>query len=306
VKISQLREILDRRGLHLSRDLGQNFLVDEQQAHRLAALAGVRPGDTVIEVGTGLGSLTRALVACGARVVTVEVDAGVVRALREEELLPDGVELIHADALELDIGELADAADGPVRLVANLPYSAATPLLRTLLDLRDKLVDWSVMLQRELAQRLVASPGTKDYSSFTVLHQLTVDVYRAMELSARCFFPAPKVDSTFLQMTPRRNLASANIGAEELAAVERVVRVAFAQRRKTMMNGLLAGDVARGGRAQLEELYRALDLDAKVRAEMLSPGTFLAIARELARSEDPTGRPEATAPEVEGGRDGTG
>ena len=123
------RALLRRRGLHLSRELGQNFLTEHQTADRLAAAAGVRAGDSVIEVGVGLGALTRALAARGASVVGIEIDSGLVRALQEEEgLLPSGAELIHGDALDLDWHALIDRLPAPVRVVANLPYSAATPL----------------------------------------------------------------------------------------------------------------------------------------------------------------------------------
>ena len=168
-----LREILDRHGLHLSRDLGQNFLTDADLALDLARRAGAREGDFVIEVGTGLGVLTRAIAGIVDRVRTVEVDAGLVRALEAESLLPDNVELVHADAREIDWRAwIAEAEGRPVRLIANLPYSVATPLLRTLLDLRDVLADWSVMIQAEVAERLVAQTGDRAYGSLTVLHRL--------------------------------------------------------------------------------------------------------------------------------------
>ena len=128
-------------------------------AERLAVAAGVRSGDAVIEVGTGLGVLTSALAARADDVVTIEIDSGLVAALRADEALAANVELIHADALDLDLRALVTrlgAPGRPVRVVANLPYSAATPMLRRLLDLRDVLTDWAVMLQREVARRLVA------------------------------------------------------------------------------------------------------------------------------------------------------
>ena len=128
---SVLRELLDRHGLHLSRDLGQNFLTDADLALDLARRAGAREGDFVIEVGTGLGVLTRAIASLADRVRTVEVDSGLVRALEAESLLPENVELVHADAREIDWPGWIEAAGAPVRLIANLPYSVATPLLRT-------------------------------------------------------------------------------------------------------------------------------------------------------------------------------
>lgn len=280
-----LRALLQRRGLHLSRDLGQNFLVDEGLAARLAQKAGVGSEGSVIEVGTGLGVLTRALAARGARVVTVEIDAGLVAALREEALLPEGVELIHDDALRLDWAALVARLEPPVRLVANLPYSAATPLLRRLLDYRDRLADWSVMVQRELALRMTARPGQADYGSFAVLHHLTVDVAEQARIAPGAFFPRPKVESSFVRVWPRRTPL---LEAGELPAVERVVRAAFAKRRKTIRNSLRAAGLALAGEG--DALAAALEeagIDPAARAETLSPERLLALARAVTKRMAP-------------------
>ena len=271
--------LLRRRGLHLSRDLGQNFLTSDSVADRIAAAAGVKEGDTVIEVGVGLGALSRALVRRGARVVGIEIDSGLVRALEEEALLPDAVELIHADALELDWHALLDRLPAPVRVVANLPYSAATPMLRRLIDLRDRLVDWSVMVQRELALRIVSGPGSSDYGSLAVLHRLTVDVDRVLDLSPAEFFPRPKVDSSFVRVWPRPTRL---VEDDELPQVERVVRTAFSKRRKTILNCLRGGGLGDGfDRDRIESALRACDVDPQVRAEALSPEKLLEVARAL-------------------------
>jgi len=173
-------------------------------------------------VGVGLGRLTHALARRGARVVGIEVDAGIVRALDEEALLPAGTRLIHADALRVDWPALLDELPRPVRVVANLPYSAATPLLRLMIDLRDRLADWSVMVQRELALRMTADTGQKDYGSLAVLHRLTVDVERVLEIDPAQFFPRPQVRSSFVRVWPRATplLAAGELAQlhEELAA----------------------------------------------------------------------------------------
>jgi 16S rRNA (adenine1518-N6/adenine1519-N6)-dimethyltransferase len=275
--IAETRRLLDLHGLHLSRDLGQNFLVDDQQADRLARLAGVEAGDSVLEVGTGFGVLTRALARRAARVTTIEIDSGVVRALEQESLLPENVTLMHADALEVDLAEAVAAHPKPVRLVANLPYSAATPLLRRLLDLRDELADWSVMIQKEVADRIISGPGTKAYGSFSVLHRLTVDVHCEAVLPPAAFFPAPKVDSSFIRVWPR---SASLLAPGELLQVERVVRAAFAQRRKTLTNSLRGGGfVERTERAALDEVIAAAEIPADQRAERVAPETFLTLTR---------------------------
>jgi len=279
VSAGAVRAFLARHGLAANRELGQNFLVDDALAARLVTLSGVEPEETVIEIGTGLGVMTRALAARGRRVVSFEIDAGLVRALREEALLPANVELRHEDALEVDIGALAVSLGGPVRLVGNLPYSISSPLLRRLLDARDRLRGWSVMLQRELGARLVAEPGSRDYGSLTVLHRLTVRVERVMDLRPGCFFPAPRVLSSFLRLTPRED---ATLDAVALAQVERVARAAFGARRKTLVNALRGGLGDDADPARIRLALASAGLEPGVRAERVEPARFVALAQALA------------------------
>jgi len=282
VSATQVRALLERHGLAPSRDLGQNFLVDPDLARALVREAGVEPGDRVIEVGAGLGILTRALAEIAECVVSLEVDSGLVRLLEAEALLPDRVELRHADALATDFASLAaelGGPDRPVRLVANLPYSVGSVVLRRVLDVRDALAGWAVMLQKEVAERLVAEPGSASYGSLTVLHALTCEVRRTRDLAPRCFHPPPGVTSAFLRITPR---ADSPLAPGELAGVERMVRAAFGQRRKTLVNALRGAGLSPAPdpetvRASLE----ALGHDPRVRAERLSPADHLALARRL-------------------------
>ncbi len=283
----ELRALLERHGLRLSRELGQNFLTDAALADELAQLAGASGGDLVIEVGTGLGVLTRALAARAARVRSVEIDRGLVRALRAEALLPDNVELVHADAREVDWSGWLAEAEAPVRVIANLPYSVATPLLRQLLDLRGALADWSVMLQREVAERLVAATGTRAYGSLAVLHRLTCDVEALAQVSAAHFFPRPKVDSSFVRVWPRRRTP---LEPGELERVEQLARAAFSQRRKRVSNGLARLAERRwperdkgGQRAALAACLQGVGIDPGARPERVEPEAWLALARAFDR-----------------------
>ena len=276
MNLADTRALLERRGLRLHRERGQNFLVDSARAERLADLAAVVPGDVVVEIGTGLGALTRALASRARRVVSLEIDAGLVAALREEALLPDNVELQHVDALEVDLAErVAGVPREHARVVANLPYATATPLLRLLLDQRDCFADWSVMLQREVAARLTARPGQRDYGSFAVLHALTARVEVLAELPPGAFFPVPRVVSSFVHIVP---VADDPLSSDELRAVERVARAAFGQRRKTLVNALRGGGFGQGASGAIEEL----GVDPGARAETLEPEVFRRLAGLLA------------------------
>lgn len=278
---AEVRALLERHGLRPRRDLGQNFLVDANVAALLVERAGVGPDDTVIEIGAGLGVLTRALAARAARVVSLEIDAGLVRLLRAEGRLPGNVTLLHADALKTDLRRLAREARGPVRVVANLPYASASPILRALLAARALLADWSVLVQREVAARIAARPGSRDYGSLAVLHALTVRVERTGDLRPGCFHPRPKVLSRSLRITPRPD-APVRLGAarDELDQVERVARAAFATRRKRLANALRARPDVIGARDP-EALLADLGIAPDARAESLAPERFLALARAL-------------------------
>lgn len=274
---SEVRSLLERHGLAARKDLGQNFLADERVAAKLAELAGVGPQDVVLEIGCGLGVLTRALAARARRVVAVEVDAGLVRAVRAEGLLPANAELHHGDALELDLPALLAAEPAPRRVVANLPYAVASPLLRRLLDARELLAGWSVMLQRELAARLSAAPGERDYGSLAVLHQLAARVERALDVHPRCFWPVPRVVSSFVRLTAREGAP----GTAELARIERVARAGFAHRRKTLVNSLRDAAGGEAWLARVEARLAALELPPAVRAEALAPAVWRDLAAAL-------------------------
>jgi 16S rRNA (adenine1518-N6/adenine1519-N6)-dimethyltransferase len=273
-----VRDVLARRGLAARRELGQNFLLDPRIAAEIAEQAGIGPRDAVIEIGPGLGVLTHALAARARRVAAIEIDAGLVRALAEEGEIPDSVELIHADALAFDLGALAARLGPEVRVVANLPYSISSPLLRRLLDLRTRLRGWVVLLQREVALRISAKPGSRDYGSLAVLHQLCTRVERLRALPPRCFHPAPKVSSMLVRITP---LDPAPLSTDELEAVERVVRAAFGKRRKMLVNALRAGLVPAPDQETLHGILDRLGIDRRARAEELTPRQHLEITRAL-------------------------
>jgi 16S rRNA (adenine1518-N6/adenine1519-N6)-dimethyltransferase len=278
---AEVRAFLGRHGLMARRDLGQNFLCDPALADKLAASAEIGPTDTVVEIGTGQGILTRALAARAARVVTLEVDAGLVRALGAERSLPENVELIHADALQVDLADLVEqarSAPSPVRVVANLPYSAATPLLRRLLDLRESLASWSVMIQKEVARRLVAPVTSRDYGSLTVLHAVSVDVRGGLDLRPGCFYPVPRVVSSFLHVTPRAGVGLTN---RELGELEGLVRAAFSHRRKTLMNSLRESGRLSHTSPEVLAILSSHGIGARARAQEVLPETWRALARDL-------------------------
>ena len=251
------------------KQLGQHFLVDENILGVIGRLAGLAPGDVALEVGPGLGALTTYLADRVGRVHAVELDRTLEPRLREALGGRDNVELVFGDALQLDLGSLDPP---PTKLVANLPYNAATPLVVESLDGLPTLESWTVMVQREVADRFFAPPRTKAYGAVSVLLQLTTERTGFHAVSSTVFRPRPSVQSAIVAFR-RRELP------DDFAAVKRVVGAAFAHRRKQLANSLELAGVA--SREQAAAALERIGRDASVRAEELTPDEFAALARTL-------------------------
>jgi 16S rRNA (adenine1518-N6/adenine1519-N6)-dimethyltransferase len=271
-----LREVIRSLGLIAKKSLGQNFLLDFNLTRRIARAAGPLQGVTVVEVGPGPGGLTRALLLEGAdRVVAIEKDRRCLPALEAiTALYPGRLEVVGADARELDYGALALPASA--RIVANLPYSVATPLLVSWLKSEpwppwfDRMV---LMFQREVADRIVAPPGGKDYGRLAVLSQWRAVPRILFTLPAEAFTPKPKVDSALVEFLPK----PAPEPSSDIASLEKVTAAAFGQRRKMLRSAL------RQITPDSETLLLALGLDPKARAEELAVADFVRIANVLKR-----------------------
>ena len=237
--VADISDLLARHGLHPSRALGQNFVVDPNTVRRIARLAGVGPGDRVVEIGAGLGSLTLALLETGAAVTAVEVDRHLLGPLREV-VEPHGATVVAGDALRLDWPALL--GEGPWALVANLPYNVATPLVADLLDGVPAITTMLVMVQREVGERLAASAGDEAYGAVSVKVAYWATARVVGKVGPTVFLPQPKVDSALVAIERRAVPAvdPALVGPERLFAV---VRAGFGQRRK-MLRRSLAGVVA--------------------------------------------------------------
>ena len=248
------------------KELGQHFLVDENILGVIGRLAELDPADVVLEVGPGLGVLTRYLAPRVAQVHAVELDRSLEPWLRD---IADNVTLHLGDALRLDLAELAPGAD---KLVANLPYNIATPLLVESLDGLPDVDLWCVMVQREVADRLFAKPSTKAYGAVSVLVQLATERSGLHPVSRTEFRPPPNVNSALVAFR-RTGLP------DDFPRLKKVVAAAFAHRRKTLPNSLELAGLA--SRERAVEALAAIGRDASVRAEALAPPEFLALAEAL-------------------------
>ena len=268
----RIRALLAAHGLRPVRALGQNYLADPNTARKVVRLAGVRAGETVLEVGPGLGSLTLALREAGVRVVAVEADGRLVPALEEALGGDPGVSVTVADALRVDLGALAPGAH---RLVANLPYGIAAPLVLRVLAEVPAVQELTVMVQREVGERLAAAPGSPAYGAPSAKVAALAEARVLAPVSRRVFIPEPHVDSVLVGVVRRRHPALAGLGYPEVA---RVVDAAFSQRRKTLRNALRTLGLDAAG---VEALGRAAGVDLGLRAERLDVPAFAALARNV-------------------------
>ena len=247
--------------------LGQNFLADPNLLDAIVRDAGLEPDDVVLEVGPGEGVLTERLAEAAGRVHTIEIDRGLEAALAPVASRPN-VDLHWGDAMKLDFAPLEPA---PTKVVANLPYAVATPLILRTIEELPTVASWTVMVQREIADRLRAGPGSRTYGSPSVLAQLACEVRLVRTVDPAVFRPRPRIESAILGL--RRTGPAADPATRDL------VRAAFAHRRKSLARSLEHGHpgVLVAARTALEEL--ALPADA--RAEALSPGDFAALSAKL-------------------------
>ncbi len=274
------KKILKRKGLAPNKKLGQNFLVHEHTPRRIVDLAELAPDDQVIEVGVGLGALTRPLAAAAGHVIGLEADSGIIRLHEEQQDLPDNVQLIHADVLKVDFSRFVKEGQG-LRIVANLPYSISTPFLFRLVE-HAELMDFAVvMLQKEVALRLMAQPRTKEYGAPTVLLAACAEVKPLLKIHPAEFHPRPKVDSMVVRIgfRPQPDRVQA-LGVFDRKLFSKVVHAAFGQRRKTLLNALASAALV-ADKNMLAQCIEAAGISPSARAETLTLEDFVQLSRSF-------------------------
>ncbi len=276
---AELKALLERHGFRFSRALGQNFLIEPSVPRRIAEASGADENTLALEVGPGVGCLTSELALRAKKVVAIELDNALRGVLAETLGGLENVEIVWGDAAKLDLAALVRERAGALRPVvcANLPYSVTTPLLAAFIEAGcfDRM---TVMIQREVAQRLAAAPGTKDYGAFTVFVNWHCEVKRLFDVPPECFMPRPRVTSSVAALTPR---AEPPCAVRDEALMFRCVRAAFSQRRKTLSNALSNG---LGGfeRAEVLAALDAAGIDPRTRGETLSGADFARLSDALA------------------------
>ena len=247
---------------------GQHFLHNKNILSRIVEYVAAKPGERIVEIGPGEGALTLPLLRAAGSLTVIELDRDLIEPLRTRASGVGELTIVHRDVLEVDIAALA--VGGTIRLVGNLPYNISTPILFHCLDHAAAIRDMHFMLQKEVVERMAAGPGSKTYGRLSVMLQLRCAVEPLFDVPPTAFTPPPKVDSAVVRLVP---LSPDRLPKVDFDVIDRVVRAAFGQRRKTLSNALK-------GVADADDLAAA-GIDPRLRAEQLAPATFVALAQHL-------------------------
>ena len=276
--------VLNRYGFSFQKKFGQNFLIDENVVEKIVRDAGVTKDDFVLEIGPGIGTMTQILCENAREVVAVEIDDKLIPILTEDTLSwYDNVTVIHEDILKLDIVKLANERNGgkPIKVVANLPYYITTPIIMGLFESHVPLDSITIMVQKEVADRMQVGPGTKDYGALSLAVPYYAKPQILLNVPASCFMPRPNVDSAVIQLT-RYEKPPVEVADEHL--MFRLIRASFNQRRKTMTNSVGNSPELSVSKEQMAAALEKCGLSATVRGEALTLAQFAELANVL--SED--------------------
>ena len=263
----QIRTLLAQHGLRPKKRLGQNFLIDRNVLDRIIDATGAGPGVNVLEIGPGLGVVTRELAEKGARVVCVEADHELEPVLRDV-LAETSVEIVIKDFLKLDLQEFWV-------VVGNLPYYITSPIIAKLIEAKENVSSIVMMVQREVAQRLQAPPGSDDFGALSVFVQYHCDIHSVMRVSKNVFFPIPDVDSEVVKLTV---LEKPRVSVRDEKLFFKIVRASFGKRRKTLLNALSSSEDLGWDKDQAREALEKAGIDAGLRGETLSLEEFARIS----------------------------
>ncbi|MGL5714491.1 MAG: 16S rRNA (adenine(1518)-N(6)/adenine(1519)-N(6))-dimethyltransferase RsmA [Paraclostridium sp.] len=272
------KEVVDKHGFKFSKSLGQNFLIDDNVIDRILGGARLGEGDKIIEVGPGIGTLTREMGKVADKVVAIEIDRTLIPILRDTLDEFDNIEVINQDILKVDVQALVEEklSGGPVKLVANLPYYITTPIVMKFLEEDIPVTDIVVMVQKEVADRMNAVPGTKDYGALSVAVQYYCDTEIVAKAPRHMFIPQPNVDSTVIGLHVREEIKYP-VDSEEIFF--KTVKASFGQRRKTLLNAL--GGLGFLSKEEIKEVLAEANIDEKRRGETLSIEEFANLSNKI-------------------------
>jgi len=273
-----IKKIMNETGFKFSKSLGQNFLIDEHIVENIVNAMDIQPDDIVIEIGPGIGTITKEAASRCSKVYAIEIDKSLIPILNKTLEENDNVEIINNDILKIDIKELFEEKDikRPVKVIGNLPYYITTPIIMKFLEEKVEMISFTTMIQKEVADRINAKPGKKDYGALSVAVQYYCEVDLVAQVPKTVFMPQPKVDSTVIKLTKREEPP---VTLDDEAMFFKVMRSGFQQRRKTLHNALSNGLVMK--KEIIEKALTNCDIDPKRRAETLSIQEFAKLSNEI-------------------------
>ena len=270
-------QIIQKYEFAFQKKFGQNFLIDTHVLDKIILAAGVTKDDCVLEIGPGIGTMTQYLAEAAGHVVAVEIDSNLIPILKETLADYDNVTVIHADILKTDINELTQKFNSgrPIKVVANLPYYITTPIIMGLFEGQVPIDNITVMVQKEVADRMQVGPGSKDYGALSLAVQYYAEPYIVANVPPNCFMPRPNVGSAVIRLTRHKNPP---VGAQDPGLMFRLIRASFNQRRKTLQNGLNNSPEVPYTKEQIISAIESLGLSPSVRGEALNLEQFAALA----------------------------
>ena len=272
-------DIIERHRFDFRKKFGQNFLIDNNILEKIIEAAQITKDDCVLEIGPGIGTLTQRLAEEAGEVIAVEIDKNLIPILNETLADYDNVTIINDDILKVDINKIVEErGERPVKVVANLPYYITTPIIMTLFEKHVPLHSVTIMVQKEVADRMKVGPGTKDYGALSLAVQYYAKPEIVTKVPAACFMPRPNVDSAVIRLTRYEDTP---VKADDEAWLFAVIRASFNQRRKTLANGLANAGNLSINRQQVEETLAEMGLPTSVRGETLILEQFSELANRL-------------------------
>ena len=273
-------EVLQKYHFTFQKKFGQNFLIDPHVLDKIIAAAEITKDDFVLEIGPGIGTLTQYLAEAEREVVAVEIDSSLIPILEDTLSSYDNVSVINEDVLKVDLKKLAEERNGgkPIKVVANLPYYITTPIIMGLFESHVPLKSLTVMVQKEVALRMQAGPGTKDYGALSLAVQYYADPYLAANVPPNCFMPRPNVGSAVIRLT---RFEETPVKVKDEALLFRLIRASFNQRRKTLQNGLVNSPELHFSKEQVAAAIETLGVSPSVRGEALTLEQFAALCNAL-------------------------
>lgn len=276
--LKETRFIMDKYHISANKNLGQNFLIDDETVLGIVNVANISKDDLVIEIGPGLGTLTKELLERAGQVTCIELDKRMIEILQDRFSMYNNFELINSDVLKVDLKEIIKKSNlANTKIVANLPYYITTPIIMKLLEERLEIQTITVMIQKEVADRLITKPGTGDTGAVTYAINYYSEPKRVLEVPNTAFIPEPKVNSSVIQL---QILKEPKVKVEDEAKLFDLIKTAFMQKRKTLVNGL-ANSNKYGTKEQIEQALTNLNIDLKIRPEKLALEQFAELSKVL-------------------------